>query len=60
MSQELRDANRELPWRKMTGTRDRLIHGYFDVNLDLVWGTVTEELPVLVRQIERLLNDTRS
>ena len=36
----------------MAGMRDRLIHGYFDVNLDIVWETVTQDLPVLISQIE--------
>ena len=39
----------------MTGMRDRLIHGYFDVNLDVVWETVTQDLPPLIAQLEKLL-----
>lgn len=35
--------------------RDRLIHAYFDVNLDIVWHTVTEDLPPLVAEVELLL-----
>ncbi len=36
------------------GMRNRLIHGYFDVNLDIVWQTVTEDLPDLVARLEQL------
>ena len=38
----------------MAGMRDRLIHGYFDVNLDVVWKTVSEDLPVLIVQLEKI------
>ena len=37
--------------------RDRLIHGYFDVNLDIVWQTVTQDLPVLGDKLENLPAD---
>ena len=39
----------------MVGMRDRLIHGYFDINLDVVWETVTEDLPPLIDQLEGIL-----
>jgi uncharacterized protein with HEPN domain len=39
----------------MAGMRNRLIHGYFDVDPDLIWQTVTVELPPLVRQIKRII-----
>jgi uncharacterized protein with HEPN domain len=39
----------------MTGMRDRLIHGYFDVNLDVVWQTVQSNLPALVRELEKII-----
>lgn len=45
----------EVPWEKMVGMRDRLIHGYFDINLDMVWETVTRDLPPLIDQLERIL-----
>lgn len=54
---EFRDAHPELPWKKMVGMRDRLIHGYYDVNLDVVWETVTEDLRALIGQLEIVLSD---
>ncbi len=55
LSEEFRVQHPELPWKKMTGMRDRLIHGYYDVNLDVVWETVTEDLPGLIGKLESLL-----
>ena len=57
ISQEFRQAHSDLPWDKMAGMRDRLIHGYFDINLDVVWGTVTEDLPPLIAQLGKIATD---
>src|SRR3989337_2889437 len=48
LSDQLRLENPQIPWRGMTGIRDRLIHHYFGVNLDIVWQVVLVELPELV------------
>ena len=57
ISQELRNSHPGLPWKSMIGIRDRLIHGYFDINLDVIWETVTENLPPLIAQLEKILPD---
>ena len=44
-----------LPWRQMAGMRDRLIHGYDAVHLDLVWRTATRDVPDLLHLLEPLL-----
>ena len=49
----------DVPWKGMAGVRDRLIHHYFGVNLDIVWDIVTIELPVLESQIESILQQGR-
>jgi uncharacterized protein with HEPN domain len=41
----------------MAGMRDRLIHGYFDVNFDVVWETVTNDLPALIDKLEKIVTD---
>lgn len=43
----------EVPWKQIAGTRDRLIHGYEAVDLDVVWAIVRDDLPLLVEQIDR-------
>lgn len=40
----------EVPWRSMRNMRNRLAHGYFDINLDIVWDTVKNWLPSLLEQ----------
>jgi uncharacterized protein with HEPN domain len=57
VSSPFRDAHPELPWRQMTGTRDKLIHGYFEVNLFIVWDTVQSDLPPLKQQVERIIEE---
>jgi uncharacterized protein with HEPN domain len=44
----------EIPWRGMRGMRNRVAHGYFDVNLDVVWDTTQTALPDLLLPLERL------
>lgn len=45
VSEEVRTTYPKIPWRSMAGMRDRLIHDYFGVNLDIVWQVCTIELP---------------
>ncbi len=55
VSGSIREAHPEVAWSKMGGMRDRLIHGYFDVSLDVVWETVMQDLPVLIAQAEKIV-----
>ena len=55
ISPDLRKKYPTVHWAGMTGMRNRLIHGYFDVNLDVVWETVTKDLPPLVTEMELVL-----
>lgn len=48
-------ANPELPWIEMRGMRNKMIHNYFDVQLDVVWNTIKEDLPRLKQKIHLLL-----
>ncbi|MCT7992431.1 HepT-like ribonuclease domain-containing protein [Laspinema olomoucense] len=45
----------DIPWRQMSGTRDRLTHAYFEVNLDIIWNIITNELPSLIPKLQTLL-----
>ena len=47
-------ANAHVPWRAMKGMRNRIAHGYFEINLDVVWETVQSALPQLTEQLNAL------
>ncbi len=55
VSPAFREKHPEMAWKQILGMRNRLIHGYYDINLDIVWKTATEDLPVLIQQIEKAL-----
>ena len=56
VSEDLRKDYPDIPWRQIAGTRERLIHGYFDVDLDIVWQIISTDLPVLAAQLEKALS----
>jgi uncharacterized protein with HEPN domain len=54
VSQEFRAQHREVPWKKIAGMRDNLIHEYDDVDLDEVWKTVRSDIPRLIKLLKPL------
>lgn len=60
VSAELRQTHETVPWRRLAGMRDKLIHEYFGVNLDIVWQVVERELPMLKQQVEQILKQLES
>lgn len=60
ISEETRRQFPSVPWAKVVGIRNRLIHAYADVDLSIVWATVTTALPELVRELERVADVTGS
>lgn len=55
VSPQTRSLHQEIPWRDAIGMRNRLVHGYDSVDLDVVWRTATEEVPALLLAIDRIL-----
>ena len=52
-----RKEHSEIPWVKIAGMRDKLMHHYFGVNLNTVWKVIKEDLPVLKKKIESILKN---
>ena len=57
VSDEVRLLHPQVPWAGIVGMRNRLIHAYFDVDLDRVWDTIADDLPQLVGELERIIGD---
>lgn len=55
ISQDARQRYPKIPWKEISGTRDRLIHGYFDVDLNIVWQIVTTDLPALIDELKKII-----
>ncbi len=56
ISGELQEAHPEIPWLELRGTRNRLVHGYFEVDNDIVWKITSDNLPDLISNVEKILS----
>jgi len=56
ISIEFRKEHPDVPWQKIIGMRNRLIHVYFDIDYNIIWQTVKENLPPLIEQLQSILN----
>jgi uncharacterized protein with HEPN domain len=57
LTKECRDTRPRIPWNSIIGMRNRLIHAYFDVNRDILWNTVKDDLPPLIAELEKILGN---
>jgi len=55
VTESCKAENDKIPWNDVTSMRNRLIHGYFDINLDIVWETIQTDLPELIESLENIL-----
>ena len=60
MSDETRSAQDGIPWKAIVGMRNRLVDAYFDINVDVVWQTVTVEIPQLLPELVALATTEQS
>ena len=59
LSAELRQQHPDIPWKRIAGMRDEMIHEYFGVDLRIVWNVIEQHLPVLSQGVTGLLGDTK-
>ena len=57
LSEELKTKYPQVPWKEIAGMRDKLIHQYFGVDLELVWETIRKDLPKLKNRVIRILKE---
>ena len=55
LSGDLRQAHPEVPWRQMVAMRNVVVHGYFDIDIELVWSVVKNDLPKLAVQVRSIV-----
>ncbi len=52
----IKDSSSDIPWREMTGMRDKLIHDYFGVDIEVVWKTATKDVLSLENSLRKLIS----
>ncbi len=57
ISEDTRYSYSELPWSTMIGMRNRLVHGYATISLEVVWDTITNDVPALSEQLANILEE---
>lgn len=57
MSDAVRGEHADVPWSMIVGLRNVLIHQYFDIDIDMVWGTIERDLPPVIPTLERLADE---
>lgn len=58
ISTELRQETPQIPWTKIVGMRNFVIHGYFEIDYDIVWDTATAWVPELITELEKILESS--
>ena len=59
ISEKIKTKYPEIEWRKIAGTRDAIIHAYFDVDLDIIWSIIEKDLPELKKEITKVLEEEK-
>lgn len=53
---DVQEAHPDVPWRAIIGTRHRLSHGYFEIDLDILWEVITNDIPAVLPEIRKILS----
>ena len=59
LTEEFRQAHPKTPWKQVNGMRNYIVHEYFQVDNNVVWDVITNDLPILEQQIKEYLNDEK-
>ncbi|MHA1344277.1 MAG: HepT-like ribonuclease domain-containing protein [Promethearchaeota archaeon] len=59
ISSNIEEKYKEIKWNKIIGTRDKMIHHYFGVNLDIVWAIIKKDIPDLKKKILKVIRDLK-
>jgi uncharacterized protein with HEPN domain len=59
ISEQTKLKHSDIPWKDIISMRNRLIHGYFDVDIKLVWNTTMNNLPSLLKSLKKILSASR-
>lgn len=57
LSDSVKQAHPQVPWREMAGMRDKMIHDYFGINYDIVWKVASDQVPKILQEIQRVRAD---
>ena len=57
VSEKMKKKHAAIPWPQIAGTRNRLVHGYHDVNLDILWTVILKDLPLLIEQLDSIIGE---
>ena len=59
ISQELRDRHPNIKWRDIISMRNKLVHAYFDINYNIVWAAVQDDIPRLVPELHKIVDENQ-
>lgn len=60
LTAEFRKTHKNIPWKKITGMRDKVTHEYFGIDEEILWATVKTDIPVLIKEISKIKKNFRN
>jgi len=56
----MKEKHNEVPWKDIIGSRDRIIHQYFGINLEIIWNIIKKDIPKLKVNLDKILKELES